>query len=330
MHDISQGKSDASQRTLQVLEGFVGRDSWGHCTLVITKGLPTNDKEIEGTKEKKNREKKEKRKREKREKRERGKREKEEKKEKEKEEKGEEKEEKTLYVEEDSGVVLHNSHHAKMARFNDKTRTQVLDILKPYMTRNLTPWMCKQMVDSNSPHLTLRETDTWKVRKAADLEVAQAENHELPSVQPFDEAKFEHFKARRNEILHRKRKHLCERFAIRSAIISVEVIDGVTLGLGKVVTKPAKKPTENRRRKHKHMDEKEMEELKYDFMKYLIEIHALGRYNTEWLEKSKVKKLKDLEKEASKKRKSAKIRRPRHQGSNDDQSTSDDSESDSS
>ena len=308
MHDISQSKSDASQRTLQLLERFVGRDLWGHCTLVITKGLPTNDKEVGETKEKKKGKKKEK---------------------KEKKEN-----EKTLDVKKDSRVMLHNSHHAKVARFNDKTRPQVLDILKPYLTRNLVPLMCKQMVESNSPQLTLRETDGWKLSTAADFEVAQAENHELPSAQPFDEGKFEDFKARRNKILLHQKKHLRGSFAIKFAIFSVEVVDVLTLGLGSVVTKSAKKSAKTRQQKHKHMDEKEMEELKYDFMKYLIEIRAFGQYNTEWLEKSKVKRLKDLEKEALKKRKSAKTRRwkckPRHQGSNDDRSGSDDFYTDSS
>ena len=200
------------------------------------------------------------------------------------------------------GGMLQNEHHAKMKRFDPKTRESALEIITPYLDNNFTPQISHQMVDPHGPKLALGETEAGKV-VADNLEILKQTKQELGKVQvaqdilsqKYDESLFAEFKQKRKTLRRKIRLQQSGRWAMRTIIVGGAIVATVlTLGPGAsaFALEPAFEKAVSGQRK---AEKKAKEDLKAEFVEKSKGTSRLKQTNPDWLWDRHVQEFHDLE-----------------------------------
>lgn len=200
------------------------------------------------------------------------------------------------------GGMLGNAQHARMERFDPKTRARALEIITPYLKNKFTPQISQQMVDPQGPKLALGETEAGKVI-ADNLETLTQANQELERVQlaqeilsrKYDETLFSDFKQKRRMLRHKIRLQSSGRWIMRTAIVGGALTASV-LTLGPGASAFALVPLFEKAVSGQIKAEKqEKDELKAQFVKESQNANKLKGIDADWLDDDKVQRLEDVE-----------------------------------
>ncbi|KAL8909880.1 MAG: hypothetical protein Q9171_004808 [Xanthocarpia ochracea] len=269
LHDITKGKvGGVAQRNIRMLESMIGGEKFDNCTLVTTKWGCSNPKE-ENSREASLRSQKK-------------------------------------YF----GSMLQNEdqdihHNATMARFDPKTKTTALSIIRPYLENKFTPKISSQMVDPKGPKLALGETEAGKVvadnlKKLAQTEqqLAKVQAAQQLLAQKYDETLFKEFKQKRKKLRRQIALQRSGRWVMRTTIVGGAIVATVlTLGPGAsafALEPMYEKAVRGQRRNEKHAKH----QLEEDFRNRSKDASYLQGKNPSWLWSDKVQNMKDLDGEA--------------------------------
>ena len=195
--------------------------------------------------------------------------------------------------------------HAKMKRFDPKTRETALDIITPYLENKFTLKISRQMADPRGPKLALGDTDAGKivadnvdtVRKLAQTERELAKVRQAQEIldEKYDETVFAEFKQKRKELRRKINMQRSGRWIMRTTIVGGAIVATIfTLGPGAsaFVLEPAYEKAVSRQRR---AEKKAKEDLKAEFVKKSQHSSRLKQINSTWLDDKHVKQLDDLE-----------------------------------
>lgn len=265
LHDITKARmGGVGKRNIRMLEKMIGVEKFKYCTILTTKWGCTNDPN------------------------------------------GEKLRENTIRTDpEFFGSMLGAQSfetHATFSRFDPRSRSRALEIIRPYLRTKFTPQISQEMVDPKGPKLTLGETRAGRVvadnvEKLAKLQVETEKLQAAKAVlsQKYDESLFAEFKEKRNRLRRKIRLQRSGRWIIRTTIVG-GAIAATVLTLGPGASAFVLEPVyEKAVRGQKREERKAKADLETDFKKRSQDANRLKTTDPHWLWDSKVKNLHDLD-----------------------------------